>query len=85
MGASIYAFNEAMENIVFTNADAEMLFIPENESILLFTEMGKMSVSPGEIAIVPRGMMVKISSDKPCEVISAKTMELSSHCLRGDQ
>jgi homogentisate 1,2-dioxygenase len=66
MGASIYAFNEAMGNIVFTNADAEMLYVPENESILLFTEMGKMSVSPGEIAIVPRGMMVKISSDKPC-------------------
>ena len=66
MGASIYAFNKSMENIVFTNADAEMLFVPESNSILLFTEMGKMYVRPGEIAIVPRGMMVKVSCEKPC-------------------
>jgi homogentisate 1,2-dioxygenase len=66
MGASIYAFNKTMENIVFTNADAEMLFVPEDGSVILFTEMGKMFVSPGEIAIVPRGMMVKVSSKKPC-------------------
>lgn len=77
MGASIYAFNKSMENIVFTNADAEMLFVPENDSILLFTEMGKMHVNPGEIAIVPRGMMVKVSCERPsrgylCENYGAK-------------
>ena len=77
MGASIYAFNKSMENIVFTNADAEMLFVPESDSILLFTEMGKMHVKPGEIAIVPRGMMVKVSCERPsrgylCENYGAK-------------
>ena len=66
MAASIYAFNEPMDNLVFTNADAEMLFVPETENILLFTEMGKMLVGPGEIAILPRGMMAKISNSKPC-------------------
>ena len=77
MAASIYAFNKSIDNIVFTNADAEMLFVPEKESILLFTEMGKMFVSPGEIAVLPRGMMVKVSCEKPsrgyiCENYGAK-------------
>ena len=61
MAASIYSFNQSMETTVFTNADAEMLFVPEKGSILMFTEMGKILVSPGEIAVLPRGMMVKIS------------------------
>ena len=77
MAASIYAFNKSIDNIVFTNADAEMLFVPEKESIFLFTEMGKMFVNPGEIAVLPRGMMVKVSCEKPsrgyiCENYGAK-------------
>ena len=61
MAASIYSFNKSMTSTVFTNSDAEMLFVPETGSIVLFTEMGKMHISPGEIAVLPRGMMVKIS------------------------
>ncbi|MEC8146127.1 MAG: homogentisate 1,2-dioxygenase domain-containing protein, partial [Pseudomonadota bacterium] len=40
---------------------AEMLIVPEHGGIEIFTEMGRMHVEPGHIAIVPRGMMAKYS------------------------
>lgn len=63
MASNIYIFNKSMKNTVFTNADAEMLFIPYSGSICLFTEMGKLRIKPGQIAVLPRGISVKISTD----------------------
>ena len=63
ISASIYSFDKNMVNTTFTNADAEMLFIPYQGSLCLFTEMGKMVIEPKQIAVLPRGMIVKISSN----------------------
>ena len=54
MATSIYIFNKSMADSVFTNADAEMLFIPYQGKLNLFTEMGKILIKPGEIAVLPR-------------------------------
>ena len=62
MSSSVYMFNVSMKNTVFTNADAEMLFIPYLGTLILFTEMGKIKIKPGEIAVLPRGITVKIST-----------------------
>ncbi|MEC7439196.1 MAG: homogentisate 1,2-dioxygenase [Pseudomonadota bacterium] len=61
MSASIYMMTAPMTDRVLINADAEMLIVPENGGIEIFTEMGRMHVEPGHIAIVPRGMMAKYS------------------------
>jgi homogentisate 1,2-dioxygenase len=45
----------------FFNADGEMLFIPQEGRLALFTEMGRLDVSPGEIALVPRGVRFRAS------------------------
>jgi homogentisate 1,2-dioxygenase len=37
-----------------------LMFVPQQGEILLFTELGKLSVAPGEIAVVPRGMKFKV-------------------------
>jgi len=66
MATSIYIFNKSMADSVFTNADAEMLFIPYQGKLNLFTEMGKILIKPGEIAVLPRGITTKISS--PSEI-----------------
>ena len=63
MAASLYACNMSMENRVLLNADAEMLIVPEQGAITLFTEMGKMRVAPGDIAVLPRGVMAKTLLD----------------------
>jgi homogentisate 1,2-dioxygenase len=49
-----------MDKSVFLNADAEMLFVPQLGSLILHTELGQMTIDPGHIAVLPRGMMVKI-------------------------
>ncbi|TLU66848.1 homogentisate 1,2-dioxygenase [Thalassotalea litorea] len=56
-----YALNANMDNRYFCNADGEMLFVPQQGELLLFTECGKLTIKAGEIAVVPRGMKFQIS------------------------
>ena len=56
MGSHIYLVNQDNENEYFLNADGEMMFVPVQGDIRLFTELGVLELSPGEIAVVPRGM-----------------------------
>lgn len=60
MATHVYLLNASMEAEYFYNADGEMLFVPELGGIMIFTELGKMEVTPGEVAIVPRGMKFKV-------------------------
>ena len=60
MSTSVYLITKSMTDQYFYNADGELLFVPELGGLILFTELGKMEVKPGEIAIVPRGMKFKV-------------------------
>lgn len=60
MGAHIYVMNESMTDDYFFNADGEMLIVPQEGECVFFTEMGKLALKPGEICIIPRGMMFKV-------------------------
>ena len=51
----IYRATRDMERCFF-NADGELLFIPEQGRLALLTEMGRIDVAPGEVALVPRGV-----------------------------
>ena len=52
----IYRATADMRHRCFFNADGEMLFIPEHGRLALLTEMGRIDVAPGEVALVPRGV-----------------------------
>ena len=52
----LYAANRDMDARAFMNADAEMLFVPQAGRIELLTEMGRMTLAPGMIGVVPRGL-----------------------------
>jgi homogentisate 1,2-dioxygenase len=56
----IYRANRSMTERYFSNADGEMMFVPQQGEILLFTELGRLSVAPGEIAVIPRGVKFKL-------------------------
>ena len=58
--AHVYAANTSMRRVFF-NADGELLFVPQLGRLELFTELGRLDVVPGEIALVPRGMRVRIA------------------------
>lgn len=78
MGAHIYAMNETMTDDYFFNADGEMLVVPQEGDCVFFTEMGKIALKPGEICVIPRGMMFKVELNSPqargylCENYGAK-------------
>lgn len=52
----IYAANCDMTARAFVDADGELLLIPQQGRLTLLTELGRIDLSPGEIALVPRGV-----------------------------
>jgi homogentisate 1,2-dioxygenase len=52
----VYCANADMNRRCFFNADGEMLFVPQQGRLTLHTEMGRIDVGPGEVALVPRGV-----------------------------
>jgi homogentisate 1,2-dioxygenase len=60
MAVHIYAFNTSMTDRFFYNADGEMLIVPEMGSLTIYTELGIIKVSPGEVACLPRGLKFRV-------------------------
>ncbi len=60
MAIHIYNAADAMTGKAFANNDAEMLVIPQTGALLVRTELGIMHVSPGEFAVLPRGIKLRI-------------------------
>ncbi len=56
MAVHWYAANRDMKDRVFYDADGELLIVPQAGALELFTELGRLAVAPGEIALLPRGM-----------------------------
>ncbi len=52
----VYAANRDMTDRVFTDADGELLFLPQAGRLRLDTELGRVDIAPGQIALVPRGV-----------------------------
>ena len=60
MAAHICLITRSMVDEVFYNADAEMLFVPQQGDLLLQTEFGGIEIAPGEIAVIPRGVKLRV-------------------------
>ena len=43
------------------NADAEMLIVPQEGPLLIVTELGRLEVYPGEIIVIPRGIVYQVN------------------------
>ena len=52
----LYQCNLSMVSRYFSNNDGELLFVPYKGRLQLCTEFGKIDVSPGMIAVIPRGV-----------------------------
>ncbi len=57
----IYQCNQSMDHRYFGDNDGELLFVPYAGTIQLQTEMGMMEISPGKIAVIPRGIKFKVN------------------------
>ncbi|MEP6886163.1 MAG: homogentisate 1,2-dioxygenase [Gammaproteobacteria bacterium] len=56
----LYAANQPMRHRYFYSADGEMLIVPQQGTLTLDTELGRMRVEPQEIAVIPRGLRFRV-------------------------
>ncbi|NYT58984.1 homogentisate 1,2-dioxygenase [Alcaligenaceae bacterium] len=57
---NLYAANQSMQNRIFYNADGEMLIVPQEGRLRLATELGLIDLEPCEIAVIPRGVRLRV-------------------------
>lgn len=78
MAAHQYLITKDMVDEYFYSADSELMVVPQDGVLIIATELGVMRVEPMEIAILPRGMVFKVTlEDGPargfvCENYGAK-------------
>jgi homogentisate 1,2-dioxygenase len=60
-----YLANRSMERRVFYDADGELLIVPQQGRLRLFTELGVIELEPLEIALIPRGVRFRVELDGP--------------------
>jgi homogentisate 1,2-dioxygenase len=56
----IYRTTKSMTDRVFSDADGELLVVPQQGRLLLRTELGILEAAPGEIAAIPRGVRFRV-------------------------
>ncbi len=56
----MYLANRSMVDRVMFDADGELLFVPQSGALRIFTELGRLEIEPGEIAVVPRGVRFRV-------------------------
>jgi homogentisate 1,2-dioxygenase len=61
MATHVYLANQDMVDDYFYSADSELLVIPQDGRLKIFTEFGILDLEPLEICILPRGMVFKVS------------------------
>ncbi|SDD41380.1 homogentisate 1,2-dioxygenase [Streptomyces prasinopilosus] len=59
MAVHLYHANASMDR-VFSDADGELLIVPEEGGLVLRTEFGLLHVEPGHIALIPRGVRFRV-------------------------
>jgi homogentisate 1,2-dioxygenase len=60
MAAHIYTVTRSMQDEYFYDADGELLFVPQQGALRLCTEFGIIGIAPGEIAVIPRGVKLRV-------------------------
>ena len=56
----LYAANTSMTGRAVQFSDGELLIVPQQGAVHLVTEMGRMDVAPGMIAVIPRGLRFRV-------------------------
>ena len=60
MAAHVYLITKSMTDQHFYNADAEMMFVPQQGDVRFVTEFGRIDAAPGEITVIPRVVKLRV-------------------------
>ena len=66
IGIHLYAANASMQARAFYNADAEMMIVPQQGALRIVTELGVVEVEPQQIAVIPRGVRLRVELPDGC-------------------
>jgi homogentisate 1,2-dioxygenase len=56
----LYAANQSMRRRFFYSADGELLIVPQQGALTVDTELGRLTIEPQEIAVIPRGLRFRV-------------------------
>lgn len=76
----LYRCNRSMGTRVFYSSDGELLIVPQEGKLAITTEMGRMTIEPQEIAVIPRGLKFKV--DLPDGAAAGYMLENNGALLR---
>jgi homogentisate 1,2-dioxygenase len=62
----LYRASKSMTRRAFVDADGELLIIPQSGALGVVTELGRLDVAPGSVALVPRGVKFRVEVDGEC-------------------
>ncbi len=60
MAAHLVFITQSMEREHFFNADGELMIVAEQGNIRFRTEFGAIEIEPGEICVIPRGIIFRV-------------------------
>ena len=61
----VYRANKSMTDRYFACIDGELMLVPQQGSISIFSELGRLEIEPREIAVIPRGVKFKVAVSGP--------------------
>ncbi|KAH8324548.1 hypothetical protein KR074_010668 [Drosophila pseudoananassae] len=65
LAVHIYSCNGSMDSSAFYNSDGDFLIVPQEGALDITTELGRMSVAPNEICVIPQGIRFAVNVNKP--------------------
>jgi homogentisate 1,2-dioxygenase len=65
MAAHLVLMNRSMGRRALVNADGEMLIVPQQGTLRVTTELGLLEAGPGQVMLLPRGLVFKVDVDGP--------------------
>ncbi|OYW22265.1 MULTISPECIES: homogentisate 1,2-dioxygenase [unclassified Sphingomonas] len=57
----LYACDTEMTDRAFVSGDGELIIVPQMGALTLLTEMGRIDIAPGQIALIPRGVRFRVT------------------------
>jgi homogentisate 1,2-dioxygenase len=71
----LFAANRPMDARAFVDVDGELLIVPQQGALRVTTELGVLHAAPGEIVLVPRGMVFKVDPAQAGATVSGYVCE----------
>ncbi len=56
----LYRASKSMDQRIFVDVDGELLILPQSGTPTIATELGRLEIAPGSIAVIPRGLKFRV-------------------------